>query len=258
MIDWIHKRLTIQNRKIDYKDADYLKVIGAGLPRTGTSSLKAALEILGFGPCHHMAHVFEDAQRAEQFICAFDDRQVDFSELMKGYGSTVDAPTVVFYKDIHRTYPKAKIILTVRDSAEKWFESVQNTIGSSGTDLSYLIIVYPIRFIRLQCLVNRKVFQTWIKDYGSLGPHIHDLHNEKIIKENRKDDLLVFNVKEGWPPLCKFLDVPIPENIPFPNVNDTKHLQRIFRIIQFAGTMIWFGIFLVIGTTIYIFLRFMN
>jgi hypothetical protein len=114
----------MQSKKSDYKDANYLQIIGAGLPRTGTSSLKAALELLGFGPCHHMTHLLDESERAIQFIRAFDGYQVDFSELMKGYGSTLDAPTVAFYKEIHRTYPKAKVILTVRDSGKNWFESV--------------------------------------------------------------------------------------------------------------------------------------
>ena len=257
MADWILERLRMQSKKSEYKDADYLQVIGAGLPRTGTSSLKAALELLGFGPCHHMAHLLDEPQRAIQFLRAFDGYQVDFRKLMKGYGSTLDAPTVVFYKEIHRTYPKAKMILTVRDSGQKWFESVQNTIGPSGTNISYLIIVYPIRFLRLQCIVNRKLFQRWINDYGKLGLHIHDLHNKQVLNENRNGDVLVFNVKEGWAPLYKFLDVPVPEGIPFPHVNDTKQLQHVFRIIQLAGSMVWTCIFLVIGVLIHIFLRLM-
>ncbi|CAF1376380.1 unnamed protein product, partial [Adineta ricciae] len=88
--------------------ADYLYVIGVGLPRTGTSSLKAALEILGFGPCHHMSHLFYDPQRSLQFLRAFQGHEIDFKELMKGYGSTVDAPTEEFYEKIHQVYPKAK------------------------------------------------------------------------------------------------------------------------------------------------------
>ncbi|CAF1452463.1 unnamed protein product, partial [Rotaria sordida] len=104
---------------MDTDHADYLRVIGAGLPRTGTSSLKAALEQLGFGPCHHMAELFFKPERRILFSRALDGHKVDFYEIMKGYGSTVDAPTQSFYKEIHKAYPKAKIILTVRDSGEK-------------------------------------------------------------------------------------------------------------------------------------------
>jgi hypothetical protein len=154
MAEWLMDRLKIHSKKSDYKDADYVRVIGAGLPRTGTSSLKAALEILGFGPCHHMVHLAADSSRCLSFIRALDGHEVDFYELMKGYGSTVDAPTEEFYKEIHQIYPNAKIILTVRDSGEKWFESVRNTIGPSATDILYLISVYPIRFLRLQCIAN--------------------------------------------------------------------------------------------------------
>jgi hypothetical protein len=75
---------------------------------------------------------------------------------MEGYGSTVDAPTVEFYKEIHQVYPQAKLILTVRDNREKWFENIQNSIGPTATDILYLIAVYPIQVLRLKCIFNRK------------------------------------------------------------------------------------------------------
>ncbi|CAF1460229.1 unnamed protein product [Rotaria sp. Silwood1] len=115
----IFQRRLVHSRKSDCDNADYLRVIGAGLGRTGTSSLKAALELLGFGPCHHMSELFDKPDRSLQFIRAFDGDKVDFHELMKGYGSTVDSPTSDFYKEIHKAYPKAKIVLTLRDSDEK-------------------------------------------------------------------------------------------------------------------------------------------
>ncbi|UJR12969.1 hypothetical protein I4U23_017144 [Adineta vaga] len=254
MMESLFGEKRIHSKKGDYKDADYLRVIGAGLPRTGTSSLKAALELLGFGPCHHMMNIFDDPSRGIQFIRALDGYPVDFHELMKGYGSTVDNPAAEFYKEIHQVYPNSKIILTVRDSGEKWFESVENTIVPTGNDIFYLIAVYPIRFLRLQCLLGRRIHQRWITRYGSYGPQIHDLHNARVISENKKDDLLIFNVKEGWPPLCKFLDVPIPTEIPFPNINDTKLVQRVVRKARVGGLIVWAFIFIIIAILIRIFL----
>jgi hypothetical protein len=97
------------------------------------------------------------------------------------------------------------------------------------------------------------IYQRWIQKYGGYGPHIHNLHNNQVIRENQPSDLLVFNVKEGWTPLCKFLDVPVPTEIPFPNINDTKQIQRVFYMIRIFGVTVWAFIFLVIGLVIRIF-----
>lgn len=92
---------------------------------------------------------------------------------MKGYGSTVDAPTIDFYKEIYQAYPQSKIILTVRDSDEKWFASFQNTIGSSATSNFYYFCVYPIRFLRLQHILGRKIIEKWKNKYNEIGPSLY-------------------------------------------------------------------------------------
>src|ERR1700679_2922839 len=102
MLKTYFQQLLVQSRKSDSDNADSMRVIGVGLPRTGTTSLKAALEILGFGPCHHMVELFKLPNRTVEFIRAYDGENVDFHELMKGYGSTLDVPTVDFYKEIHQ------------------------------------------------------------------------------------------------------------------------------------------------------------
>ena len=247
------QRLTPQTPKVNADHADDLRVIGAGLPRTGTSSLKAALEILGFGPCHHMAELMDKPDRSIQFARALDGQNVDFHALMKGYGSTVDSPTTEFYKEIHQAYPKAKIILTVRDNGEKWFESMQNAFGSLMEDNSYYFSVYPIRFLRLQWRVAQKLSRKWTAEYGRLGPRTHDQHNARVIEENNDRDLLVFNVKEGWPPLCKFLEVHIPSAISFPNVNDTKTIRRAFTVMRIIGLCTWALLALGVAVVIYFF-----
>ncbi|CAF3610741.1 unnamed protein product [Rotaria socialis] len=238
-----------QIRKPDSDNAEQLRVIGAGLGRTGTSSLKIALEKLGFGPCHHMTELFSKPRQSIIFTQALDGRETDWHELMKGYGSAVDIPTAIFYKELHQAFPKAKFILTVRDSDEKWYESFKNTIGPVCTDIFYFIAVYPIRNLRLQCIFTRKLIKKWIHDYGEVGPKIHGLHNAQVIKEFKKE-LLIFNVKEGWEPLCQFLDVPIPKDIPFPNVNDAKHMTRRIFAIQAIGWTAWTLIIVVIAVGI--------
>ncbi|CAF0960411.1 unnamed protein product [Rotaria sordida] len=248
----------VHKRKSASDNASDLRVIGAGLPRTGTSSLKAALEILGFGPCHHMTELFDKPEQSILFARALDGYEIDFRELLKGYGSSVDAPTALFYKEIHQAYPKAKVILTVRDNSEKWLESFKNSIGPVGLDIFFYIATYLIRRFRLQCIVVRKIMQKWMTEYGQIGPHIHELYNARVIQENKQDELLVFNVKQGWPPLCRFLNVPIPEDIPFPNVNDTKYVQERILVARRVGWCTWACLIAVIAVFIYFFISFMK
>ena len=252
----ILQRLLPQSQKAASDNADYLQVIGAGLPRTGTSSLKAALEILGFGPCHHMSELLNKPDRYTEFLQAYDGDMVDFFTLMKGYGSTVDAPTADFYKEIHQAYPKAKIVLTVRDSHEKWYESFTNTIGPLITDHILIFALYPIRSLRLQCIIARKIQKKWIAEYGGMGPQVHRQHNARVISENKEHDLLVFNVKEGWGPLCKFLEVEVPRDVPFPNVNDTNQIKRFILVAKTMGWCVWIFVGVLVAVAIHFLVRF--
>ena len=237
--------------------ADNLRVIGVGLPRTGTSSLKAALDMLGFGPCHHMFQLMGKPDRIQKFLDAYDGKETDFYELMKGYGSTVDKPTIDFYKEIQQAYPEAKLILTVRDSDEKWFQSYQSTIGTLLESNYIGFALYLRRPLRLHHRLAKKSRAKTIRDYGEFAPSIHSKHNEKIINENKGNNLLVFNVKEGWAPLCKFLQVDIPEGIPFPNVNDSDSFRRITLFARIFGSFCWFLLAVFIVFIAYIIMRIM-
>jgi len=104
-----------------------MKVIGAGFGRTGTMSLKVALEELGFGPCYHMIEVFEHPEHLPLWEAAAQGEPVDWEKLLAGYQSTVDWPGCTFYKDLMKAYPDVKVLLNVRDS-DKWYESARNTI----------------------------------------------------------------------------------------------------------------------------------
>src|SRR5579884_3535914 len=104
-----------------------LKIIGAGFGRTGTLSVKAALEELGFGPCYHMIEVFQHPDHLLQWEAATRGEAIDWRKLLEGYQAAVDWPACSFYKQLMEIYPDAKVLLTVRDP-EKWYESVISTI----------------------------------------------------------------------------------------------------------------------------------
>ena len=125
-----------------------LDVIGAGFGRTGTMSLKVALEELGFGPCYHMSEVFAHPEHVELWRAAAQGKEVDWEQIFGGYRATVDWPACSFYGELMEKYPDAKVILTVRDP-QRWYESAYNTIytmtrTASTSPVFYLAsLVFP-------------------------------------------------------------------------------------------------------------------
>ena len=104
-----------------------VRILGAGFGRTGTNSLKDALELLGFGPCYHMYEVAKNPSHVNIWNRAIDEKEVDWQDLFKEYQSAVDWPTVSFLPELLHEYPHAKVVLTLRDP-EQWFETASNTI----------------------------------------------------------------------------------------------------------------------------------
>jgi hypothetical protein len=193
-----------------------LKVIGAGYGRTGTMSLKLALEQLGFGPCYHMVEVFQNPQAPLWWIEAAEGRP-DWEKIFAGYNATVDWPNATFYKELAEAYPEAKVILTVRDP-ESWFKSTQATIFARDipeeTDEPWPKMVGK---------VIAELFDRRMHDHDKLIS-VFNAHNETVQRVIPKERLLVYEVSQGWGPLCEFLGVAAPEG-PMPKVNSTEEFQ---------------------------------
>jgi len=208
-----------------------LSVIGAGLGRTGTASLKVALETLGLGKCHHMSEVFGSPEQTDLWVKAAHGAP-DWPTIFKGYGSAVDFPTAAFWRELADYYPDAKIILSLRDP-EKWYESTQETILSPAmaAGLEHLPFAPVVKNV-----VNR-FFDDEIHDRDHLIRKFNQ-HNDEVIKTIPKDRLLVFEAKEGWAPLCKFLGKPVP-NEPYPRVNSKEEMRPMMEAMaaRFAGGM---------------------
>lgn len=200
-----------------------MRVIGAGFGRTGTYSLKTALEQLGCGPCYHMVEVFDKPRHVELWQAAAEGRPVDWGELFAGYNSAVDWPACSFYEQLMELYPEAKVLLTVRDP-EKWYRSVMNTIYPT----SKMEPESPeVRAHRR--MVNTLIWQGTFDGRTEDKQHaiaIFERHNEEVRRRVPAERLLVYEVKEGWEPLCRFLDVPVPVDKPFPRLNDTAEFQQ--------------------------------
>jgi hypothetical protein len=197
-----------------------LKIIGAGLGRTGTLSLKVALEQLGFVKCYHMAEVLMNPHHAQRWVAAADGRP-DWEQIFDGYAASVDYPGCRYWRELADFYPDAKVILSVRDPG-RWFESTQATIFS------------PQHRGRLQFPQLREFFEKNV--YAQFGERIHDRdymiaaferHNDEVRRAVSPERLLVFDVKQGWPPLCEFLGVPAPP-APFPRTNSREEMAARF------------------------------
>src|SRR5579884_1713139 len=151
-----------------------IEVIGAGYGRTGTMSLKLALEQIGFSPCHHMVEVFKNPQSMAWWADAADGK-ADWPKIFQGFKAAVDWPTATFYKELADFYPEAKVILTVRDS-QSWFESTQETIFNrpfpQDTDDPFLTMAYK---------VIGRLFDQKMHDRETLIS-VYERHNETVQK----------------------------------------------------------------------------
>lgn len=216
-----------------------LAVIGAGLGRTGTLSLKLALEKLGFGPCYHMTELMERPEDLPTWEAAARGERARWDDVFGRFGATVDWPGCAFYEDLARAYPDAKVLLTVRDPF-RWYESARHTIyDMRHRTLSASPLLAGLGFVfglldpssaRQARLVRDLVWE------GTFGGRFEDRdhaisvfeeHAEEVKRKVPEERLLVFDVREGWEPLCRFLGVEVPEGEPFPHVNERGGFRRM-------------------------------
>lgn len=216
-----------------------LRVIGAGFGRTGTLSLKRALEQLGFGPCYHMLEVFAHPEHVPTWLAATRGEPVDWHPIFERFQATVDWPACSFYEQLMAAYPQAKVLLSVRDP-QRWYDSAYDTIYSisrqGATGLQAVLRGAAFRLLKLvrpniaagsemvNALVWRKTFggRFGDRDYAC---SIFEEHIAEVKRRVPADRLLVYEVKQGWEPLCAFLGVPVPDT-PFPHLNDRASWGR--------------------------------
>lgn len=237
-----------------------ITVIGAGLPRTGTLSLKSALDLLGFGPTYHMFELMRRPTRVDGWLQAADGRPVDWDVVLRGYRSAVDWPASFFYRELAAAYPDAKVVLTVRDP-QRWFDSSERLLRSGALrsmvsrPVSTLIPLVG-RMNRLMSHISATTFgidhDTAMR--GTVGRDravaAFQRHLDEVAATIPAGRLLVFDVRDGWEPLCRFLGVPVPD-LPFPHDNEAGTFERDFqrrtgrmyaRNLAGAGAVVTLGI----------------
>lgn len=193
-----------------------VKVIGAGIGRTGTHSLMTALGHLGLGPCHHMEEVLHDMGRQVPLWQAAVDGRPDWAAIYKGYACAVDWPTATFFRELHQVYPKAKFILTVR-STQSWVESFSETIYKALAGRAHAPDAKQAWLTMCAGVIAKAGI---LEGMNSAALTVaFDAHVAAVKAAIPSDRLLVFQVKDGWEPLCDFLGLQVPA-MDFPHTND--------------------------------------
>lgn len=201
-----------------------IKVVGAGFGRTGTNSLKKALEMLGLGPCYHMSELHENIGRLPYWQEAAAKGATDWDALFEGYQSCVDWPAAHYWKTLADYYPDAKVILSVR-SAESWVKSIQSTIFKSlrtvrempeGPQREQRVMNYDI--------IAKRNFDERLDDTDYLIERFN-AHTAEVQRTIAPERLLTYDAAQGWEPLCAFLGLPVPHE-PYPFTNTTADFVK--------------------------------
>ena len=217
-----------------YKEKEQHKfdVIGVGLGRTGTRSLKQALDILGFKTYHGFMVFYPelDLNAVNFYINAVKlkldnkENEINFDEMFKGFNAGLDINIATFYKELYKRNPDVKVILTIRE-LDSWYNSFFKTLYTSDIENRNFEGFEKVCEM-FDLLYYNTLFQGKFEN-KEFTIKIHLDHIEEVKKTIPKKNLLIFDVKQGWEPLCKFFDVEIP-NIEFPKSNDTKtFLERV-------------------------------
>lgn len=213
-----------------------MKVIGAGLPRTATTTLLIALEQLGYGRCYHMRDLLADLENGLPLWEAVADGARDWERIFGDAQSTVDWPSARYWRELLERYPDAKVILSVRP-ADRWVKSMRETVWGIYHGDSVIHHVSDARAVldplwrRYIALMRR---MTWDDRTGALAGDTYsddgfagamERWNDSVKRDVPPEQLLVWDPAEGWEPLCRFLEVDVPAE-PLPRVNDTASFRE--------------------------------
>jgi hypothetical protein len=198
-----------------------LAVVGAGLGRTGTHSLKIALEQLLDAPCYHMFEVREHPDDVALWQRAMDGELPDWNTLFARYRATVDWPTAAFWRELAVAYPDAIVLLSVREPDDWWtsanrtiFEVVRGTAQRDGPDAAQLKMATD--------MLERRFTPGWSDETTAKAAYVR--HNDEVRATIAADRLVEWRPGDGWAPLCAALRLPEPD-APFPHVNTAQEFR---------------------------------
>lgn len=186
-----------------------LRVVGAGLPRTGTQSLKQALELLLARPCYHMREVFAHPEHVPLWHAAASGRPPDWQEFLRDYAATVDAPAAYFWPELSEAFPEAIVLLSIRDGESWWESAIRTVFRTKG-------LVSP-EWDAMNEAIAKSRFPT-PRDTRESAIRGYELHNDRVRAAVHPSRLVVWHLGEGWEPICQALGVPVPTQ-PFPRLD---------------------------------------
>ena len=222
-----------------------MKVICAGLSKTGTTCLAKALQVLGYNVYDFREHYKFHYQ---QWLDSFEtDRHPNFKEIYQGVDAVTDIPQAFWFEEISADFPEAKVILTVRDSEDAWLKSWKENLQLNSemktffTKALFIIVPWMRPMERFIDTMHQAIYGSFNPEATALYRVKYRQHNEKVQAVIPAEKLLVFNVKQGWKPLCEFLGCNVPST-PFPRLNvahsDTKkvfsHFGKTERSVAFV------------------------
>ena len=216
-----------------------IKIIGAGFPRTGTNTLRESLEMLGFVKTYHMKHLLVHPENLHYWTTLRDTNTTNWDALYDGFEATVDFPCYPWYKQHMQRYPDAKVILSTRPF-EKWHESVSSTVWRASNpseeqrlEMAKKVEQNPALLPVLKCvglskeIIMDKHFEGRFSD-KEFAEQVFNKHHEDVKNYVPAEKLLVFDVAEGWEPLCEFLNVPVPD-VPLPHTNKKEDFKAMLE-----------------------------
>ncbi len=229
-----------------------LTVIGAGFGRTGTNSLKIALEILESQPCHHMREVFPSENQINWFHNKANGEFINWDEVFENFGSAVDWPSSAYYRELAEYYPESKVILSVRNP-DKWYDSTKETIYFISTAVPKWILFFSSKKRRIYEMIQNTIWQGVFdgkfedRDYAIA---VFNNHVKAVKSSIPEDRLLIHEAKDGWKPLCEFLGKPIPDES-YPRVNEAKDFKKQIGKIKWLRRLPWVLLFIGVISTVY-------
>ena len=194
-----------------------LRVVGAGLGRTGTHSLKLALEQLLVGPCYHMSEAIERPGNTPAWHAAVRGEAVDWDRLLSGYIATVDWPACAFWRELRAVNRDAVVLLSSRESPEAWWQSMERTIVATlSRPVPSEDADWTARRAMTLEMMERRFAPGWRHRDSAIAAY--ERHNDDVRAAVPAERLIDWRTGDGWEPLCAALDLPVPAE-PFPHVN---------------------------------------
>ncbi|MDH3652133.1 MAG: hypothetical protein OEQ53_20770 [Saprospiraceae bacterium] len=224
-----------------------VKIIGAGFPRTGTTTLKICLETLGYKKTYHMKELLVNPSKLPYWLSLEKTGATDWDALYEGYQATVDFPCYPFYKEHMKRYPDAKVILTIRPF-DTWYESASSTVRKAGPQtipaklkMLWRMATEPRMRKVVHCIqMFERIF--WGSQFQgrfddkAFAEQVYNKHIEDVKDYVPVDKLLVYDVREGWEPLCNFLGAAVPSE-PVPHLNKKENFKTMLADLM-EGKMV--------------------